>query len=465
MVTTRHEELITMLALILVCVVSFLVLVWHSRLAGASLGLPIAYLFALLFQHLPGAFAHLVGGDFFADSSVTQLGLRFTAIGVVCFVIGVVLAQRVMGGGKSDTRWLQQGGISRFAGFCLWGGWLVVCATVVLGGIPSFGAALDKAGAIWIVGVLIGLLASVQQRRHGRIFLWLAALSVYPLRVLIWGGFLSFGSTSVFVVMSALFVMLKSHVRAYTCVALFSLLCFLAFLSYFQNRSEIREAVWGGASLEQRVARSATIITDFGWFDSNNPKQLIALDRRLNQNQYVGIAAQNLEFGKVEFLHGSSVWEGLLALVPRALWANKPYFAGSSRLMQEFSGVVLSEGTTFGPGQVLEFYVNFGVPSLVVGFLLFGFAYGWIDRNVAVALYGGEFRRAIPWFLVGVAINAPLAPISELMGNIAAALVGAYGWGYVWELLGEKKLAKRPRGSRPADIARQSDGSVSSEAK
>jgi hypothetical protein len=337
----------------------------------------------------------------------------------------------------------------------------VTFGAALLRRIPSLGAAIEQAGTVWVFGVLIGLLASLRQRRYGDILLWLAALPVYPLKVLIWGGFLSFGSTSIFVVMSALLVMVKSHVRAYVGVVLFSIFCFLAFLSYFQNRDDIREAVWGGASLEQRVGRSAKIITGIEWFDFNNPNQLAALDQRLNQNQFVGMAAQNIEAGEVDFLHGRSVWEGLQALVPRALWADKPIFAGSSELIRELTGFLVNEDTTYGAGQVMEFYVNFGVPSLVIGFLLLGFAYGWIDRNAASALQGGEFGRAIVWFLAGVAMNAPLATIAEVMGNIAAALAAAYGWRWLWGWWQRAKTpAKRPTASRLAGIPTRTDGSV-----
>jgi Ca2+/Na+ antiporter len=381
-------------------------------------------------------------------------------------VTGVVIAQRVIGGpGKSDPRWLQQGGISRFAVYCLWGGWIVVWVTTYLGRIPSLGAAIEKGGNVWILGVLIGFLASFQQRRLGRSLLWLAALSVYPLYVLIWGGFLSFGSTSVFVVMSALLVMLKSHVRAYAGVVLFSVFCFLAFMSYFQNREETRANAREGAGLEQRVARSALIITELEWFDSSNLGQLTALDMRLNQNQFVGMAAQNIASGRVSFLHGRSVWQGLQALVPRALWAEKPIFAGSSQLIRELTDFEVNETTTYGTGLVMDFYVNFGVPSLVVGFLLFGFAYGWIDRNAAAALQGGEFGRAILWFLPGVAMNAPLDSIAEVVGSIAAALVGAYGWRYAWGLLDAKSPGKPPRGPRLAGSASRKDGTVPAESK
>jgi len=92
----------------------------------------------------------------------------------------------------------------------------------------------------------------------------------------------------------------------------------------------------------------------------------------------------------------------------------------------------------------MEFYVNYGVPSLIVGFLLFGLAFGWIDSKTAAALQRGEFGQAIMWFLPGVAIIAPLASIAELMGNIAAALVAAYAWRHAWSRADINRPARRP---------------------
>ena len=441
-----------MFTLLLICICSFLVLIWHSRLVGLSLGLPIAYLFSMLLQHLPGAFAHLVGGDFFLDSSATQIGLRLTTIGTVCFVLGAILAQRVVriSADTSGTHWLDDAKTLRFAIYCLVGGWLVACVTTFLGRIPSLGAAIEKAGAIWILGVLIGFVASVRGGRYAHALLWLAALSVYPLVVLITGGFLSFGSTSVFVAMSALLVFVRSHLRAYGGVALFSLFCFLGFLSYFQNRDDIRESVWGGHGLDERLERCAKIITDLKWFNPNDADQLTALDARMNQSYFAGLAAQRIESGAVGFLHGRSVWEGLQALVPRALWPAKPIFAGSSQMIREFSGIGVNEDTTFGVGQVMELYVNFGAPSVVVGFLLFGFAYGLLDRNAAGALQAGEFGRVFIWFLPAMGMLAPLASIAEVTGNVAAALMGAFVWRYAWRLLNAMPSAMRSKEAKPA---------------
>lgn len=452
--------------MLLLCVVSFFVLIWHSRLVGMTIGLPIAYLFAAHLQYLPGAFAHAVGGYYFTDSSTTQIGLRFATLATICFVAGVILAQRIMRGtvGKSDASWLHQLGMLRFAVFCLLGGWLAVFVSIFVK-IPSLSAAIDQGAAIWILGVLMGLFRAIQQRRTDHIFIWLAALSVYPAFVLIWGGYLSFGSTSIFIVMSALLLTIRSHLRAYTFVTLFSLLCFHMFLSYFQARDDIRDTLASGAGLNQRVQQSAHIFTDLKLFDPDNTGQLSGLDVRLNQSQFVGMAFLNIESGEAQFLHGHSVWEGLQALVPRILWADKPYFAGSSKIIREVSGFEVNESTTYGVGQVLELYANFGVGGVVFGFLLFGFAYGWIDRKAATNLQNGGLGGALVWFLMGVAMLAPLASVAEMFGNIAAAAVASFGWRFAWQVVGANTPTKRPSRKRLNTNARQADQDAPVEAK
>ena len=79
-----------MFASVIICLTSLAVLVWWLRREKASLAIPIAYLFALLFIHVPGAIAHMVGGDYLADTAATEIGIRYTAIGAVAFVVGVV---------------------------------------------------------------------------------------------------------------------------------------------------------------------------------------------------------------------------------------------------------------------------------------------------------------------------------------------------------------------------------------
>lgn len=400
-----------------------------------SMALPIAYLFSLLFQHLPGGIGHLVGGWYFTDSEPTAIGLRLTAIGTVAFVIGVFAAQSYglgkfhdQGPGKIPER-----DAARFSKFCLIGGFLVLFCGVPLSRIPSIGAAVSQASSIWILGVALGLIISFRKRNWKNFAFWLAALFVYPAITLVNSGFLSFGTTSVFVCFTCLMLRLKSDLRAYTATVVFSVLCFLAFLSYFQNRDNLRNVVWGGDDLGSRVEASLSIFKEIAPFDAGNEGHLKALDRRLNQNFFAGAAARRIEGGEVQFLKGKSIVEGFQAMVPRVIWPGKPVFAGSSEMIRTMSGFEVNDNTSFGVGQVMEFYINFGLISLVVGFVLFGFILGLFDVNLVLALRGGRFEDAFIWFLPAVGMLAPLASISEIAGNVVAAFVAAYGWKFVWK--------------------------------
>ena len=79
----------SMAFLIFVCFASFLWLLWLLRRNRVSLGLPIAYLYSLLLIHAPGVYAHIVGRDFLHYSDLIEIGMRFAALGSVCFVAGV----------------------------------------------------------------------------------------------------------------------------------------------------------------------------------------------------------------------------------------------------------------------------------------------------------------------------------------------------------------------------------------
>src|SRR5688500_7705678 len=80
---------------IVVCIATFIILVWMLRRDRVSLGLPVAYLANLLLLHVPGAIGKVLDklGEFTAPS-YTRTGIMLTAIGSAAFVFGVGLARR-----------------------------------------------------------------------------------------------------------------------------------------------------------------------------------------------------------------------------------------------------------------------------------------------------------------------------------------------------------------------------------
>jgi hypothetical protein len=414
--------------LIFVCLAAFLWLLWLLRRDRISLGLPVAYLYSLLLIHVPGAFAHAVGRDLFLHSDLVEMAMRFTALGSVCFVLGVWWA-RLWRPAIPIRRDVDR---RRFGLFCLIGGWICVYALSPLYDIPSFNAVGEKGGAIWMLGVLLGLQSAFQRGDRKWILIWVGALLVFPVGMLVAGGFLSYGSAAIILACSALTVSTQRYWKVVLGIAVFTFVSLSIFVTYFEHRTEIRKQVWGGAPLNARIDSVVDAFTNFQLFDPSDEHHLVALNQRLNQNYYVGLAARRIERGQAQYLKGESFWEGLFALVPRVFWPDKPVYGGSPQIVSKMTGLRFNRDTSIGVGNVMEFQINFGIPGVVIGFFLLGWAIGKLDLKAAIAERQGELGTAILFFLPCVAMIQPNGSIVEITGGPAAALVAAYGWKMLW---------------------------------
>ena len=412
---------------IAVCAATFVLLVIMLRRDRVSFGLPVAYLANLLLLHLPGAIGKLFGsGEGLTPAKYTRTGIIFTAIGSVAFVAGVWLARR-----NREVPAASPARRSDFWRYCVLAGGICTVLGYLIQ-VPSITAVLSRGGVIWMLGVLLGLTASIWRGDRARAMRWAVILLLYPVLMLLMGGFLSYGAAAVIIVLSSLMVTARQPWRVVLASAVFTVGGMSVFLSYFQHRPEIRAAVWGGASTDARIAATTDAIRDIRLPDLNDPMHLIAIDQRLNQNYFVGLAAERIEIGRVNYLHGRSLWEGVQALVPRALWPDKPVVAGSPKVVSEMTGLQLSTSTSFGVGNVMEFHINFGVPGVVIGFLILGFAIGRLDRRAAEENARGNLGQIFMYFVPAVALIQPNGSIVELMSGGAAGIAAALGWRWLW---------------------------------
>ena len=309
-----------MTLLVAISAATFVCLLWILRRDRISLGLPIAYLYSLLLIHVPGALAHIFGSGFFINSDLVEIGMRFATLGAVCFVIGVWLARR------STRKMTLRPEVDRpdFWWACLIGGWALIYGLTPLYHIASISAAIEKGGGIWMLGVLLGLRAACRDSDLKRVAIWVGALLVFPVLVLLLGGFLSYGAAAIVIACSVLTISIRSSWRLTIGVAIFVFLGMSIFVNYFEHRDNIRHEVWGGAPLETRIDSVIDIARDFQWLDFSNRKHLVALDQRLNQNYFIGLAAERIQEGQVNYLRGDSIWDGVISLIPRLLWPEKP---------------------------------------------------------------------------------------------------------------------------------------------
>jgi hypothetical protein len=149
-----------------------------------------------------------------------------------------------------------------------------------------------------------------------------------------------------------------------------------------------------------------------------------ALDGRLNQNYLVGAAILYHESGAVPFVYGGTV--PLWALIPRAIWPDKPQVGGGLDVVSEFTGIQFAEGISVGAGQVLEFYVNFGIPGLLIGFLGLGFLLMRLDQGAMRSLAAGDMRGFLPQAMPGLMLLQPGGNLLEILVACVAGYLTAH---------------------------------------
>ena len=424
-----------MIVSIALCVIALVGVVLLVRHRLPSLGLPVAYLLLMLVIHLPGAVAHAVHGERMLFTEYTEIGIRLTSIGALCFVVGVWLA-RLKGEPRVKVA-LWPG--TNFLLFCVVGGWIVTFVLYpFLMHIPTVCSMVDNGCRLWIIGIMLALPVHLFQRNMPAVGFWLAAMMVFSVWMLVFGGFLTHSVRANVLCLSPLFVLTNRVWKVWAVILISIYLGISFFVSYFIIRDEIRDKVWGRKSLEERWNVSSRIIREFQWIDFQNPKHLNALDQRLNQNYFVGLSAVRLQRGVVSYRQGQTLVDGALMLIPRAIWPNKPLRGGSPKIVAEMTGLLLEKNTSWGVGNVMEFYINFGMPSLVVGFLAMGFVLGKLDYWGALAFQQGNFLRLISTALPAFALVQFEGSFVEQVGGAAGGALAAYFWCSLWRFLEEK---------------------------
>jgi hypothetical protein len=414
--------------LVLLAVVVAIV-VGRSRSAGA---LTLGYFLSLSLIHIPGVLAFLSRNFVVPGEDETRTGLQLTLLGMAALVAGA-LAARWWGRKRGATHtavtplvferlgWnvVALGSITYFV--------LVPVSHVA----PSLTSLLSSTATLLIVGFWLRLYAARAKPARDTI-VTLFALPLLPLATLTAGGFIGFGINWVLSILSFQFVIARKRLLFYLAAPLVVFLGLSLFVSYMGERTGIRDVVWNEqASLSDRVAREAVIFTEFQFLDLEDRVQSEQLNERLNQNYLVGAGVERHESGLNQLQYGKTVpwW----ILIPRSVWVDKPGvggggggIAGGAQLVSQFTGQTFASGTSVGVGQVLEFYMNFGVPGVVIGFLGLGFLLMRLDLGIMRALATGDVRGLMLRVMPGLTLLQPGGNLAEIIVGFVAALVAAF---------------------------------------
>ncbi|HEY3797723.1 MAG TPA: hypothetical protein VGL58_05165 [Caulobacteraceae bacterium] len=395
---------------------------------GKGGALTLAYFLGLSLIHVPGVLAFLNPLSPAPGRDVTAIGFQMTLLGMTAFVAAAVAAskrrrRREPLGAAPSSRQIAMFDRMGWRTFVL-GVFSYFILLPISGRIPSATSVVSAAATTLIIGLWIRLYGAEQARDGRSTLTTLALLPVLPLSTLAVGGFIGFGVSWVLSVLSFLYVVSRRRFWFFVSAPFVVFLGLSLFVTYEGQRTGIRDVVWHQhAGLEDRLERVSTLVTQFEMLDLNNEVQLDALNDRLNQNALVGAGVQRLRSGAVGLKYGGTI--SPLDLVPRAIWPDKPVVGGSLHVVSAFTGIPFDATTSVGIGSVLEFYMNFGTPGLIIGFAGLGFLLMRLDQAVMKSLGAGDIKALLRSAMPGLLLLQPGGSFLEIAVGVVAAIVAA----------------------------------------
>jgi hypothetical protein len=410
-----------------------------GRPGKGGAAMTLAYFFGLSLFHVPGVLPFLASessgllilgtsvGSGLDDREETQIGFEMTILGLAAFVAGAFMARQI------DRRCTAAKGAPPHRRARVFGrlGWRAVALGGVdyfvllrlFGRVPTLTSFFAALATLLVLGLWLLLYDAAVAADWRRTLAILTLVPLLPSATLVAGGFLSFGTYWAVSIVAFLFTISRRRIWFYVAAPPAAFLALSLFVTYMGQRSAIREVAWDGrAGLFERLDQVSSIVTNFELLDLTSPEQADALNGRLNQNAFVGLAVTEHEAGRTDFAYGATV--PVWALIPRAVWPNKPLVGGGGNVVSDFTGLLLDLNSSFGAGQVFEFYVNFGIPGVLIGFLGLGYLLMRLDRGITRALAANDMRGLLLRAMPGLMLLQPEANLLEiLVGCVAAYLV------------------------------------------
>ena len=376
------------------------------------------------------ALVHFFGSAFFAlpgywnkNLDLTAVGFEYSTYALVSFLIGNIFflgLYKNKGNFKkiSYAQFLKSKNTARY--FLLIGLFLYIASNYIRG--ASISVFISISTPLIISSLCIFSFIAYVEKNQKKLLFYIAAGFFIPIFTIIVDGFIGVAIAMLIALLIFINNFYKFNLRK---ILIFILLCYLGlsfYIIYTINKSTIRASVWGGESYSSRVVTFTGIFNDFEFFNPTKHTHLDLINTRLNQNSVVGASVNYLNNGNIEFAKGETYKQALIGLVPRVLWKNKPITAGDTSRVEKYSGLKFTKNVSVGMPQVMEMYVNFGMISLILGFLIVGIFYGYLDVNSGIHFYNLNSSKFLIYFLPGLALMRVETPFVESLAAAAASL-------------------------------------------
>jgi len=398
---------------------------WTS---GAGVGLVFTYVFSFTTLYWMAPLMYLLPWYDTPGHELTAIGLREAAFGMAAFAIGTEIARPMVRRWTSALPDAEQLGPidTRLTNLLLLTGAVLYLVVFPLAGyLPSVTAFVSTGSMVAVVAMSLKCWSAWHGGREPTMWGWVAATAVLPLITVLGQGFLGYG----FAAMLTIFAFVASFYRPRSIVVVAGvLLLYLGlsvYVTYMRDRRDIRAVVWTGGGLTERVGQIGGTVTTIEWFDPRDLRHLDRIDLRLNQDYLMGASVVYLAGGSTQFAYGGTVWDAVVALIPRAIWANKPTIGGSGNLVSDYTGMRFADDTSVGVGHVMEAYVNFGRTGVIVCFLILGVVVSTADGMSYAKLARGQGTDFLVRYLPALSLLSVGGSFAELTSSGAAALVVA----------------------------------------
>lgn len=417
-------------------------------------GLCFFYILGLALIHVPGATLLNIEWYVYYPTNLVYTGFAQSTLGVIAFTLGVLGVMFVQSlrpaAAGADPREVPLAPELATRLALLAAGFGLASSMVLpyLTFIPSATALFGWLGQLPVVAICI--MIALQKLRPGQLpWRWLGVALLFPVATAMLSGFLGFGVMSLLLI--CCFVVSRVRLRPQHLLLALGLGYFMLslFVTYMRDRVILREAVWYQERSTQEVVRG--MLTDFEWFDPDDPQHLRRIDMRLNQNWLIGAAVQHIELGRQDFLGMDLLLGAAFAVIPRAIWPDKPGVGGGGDVVSRLTGEEFEASTSVGAGQVLEFYGSYGTTSVFLGMLLLGALLAWCDVRARKALDQRRYFAFTRWFLPGMALCQPGGNLTELSSGMISALIAAVLTHFLFERYLRRKRKRESRAAtRPA---------------
>jgi len=391
---------------------------WTHR----SVGLGCSHMFQLWLLYGSAACLRALPWSELLNVSTVYEGFALSAYGAAAFSVGWLFKRQFIPAGRCrpvphDPRILKTYAIAGVITY--------IILQPLLRGVPSMQAVTASGQTLMLAGLSGGAFVAWRRNRWKSMVKWIVPALMLPMVTVLHQGFLGFGimALSIVAIFCATFVQPRGLVVISFFVATY---CSLSvYIAYMENRPAIRAAVWGGESYGERMSRVVSAIEDIRPFDFHNQHDLEVFDGRMDQANLVGLAAQRMATNE-DYAKGKTLIDAFLGLIPRAVWKSKPPSGGSGDLVHRYTGLTFAHNTSVGVGSVLELYINFGTPCIIIGFFLLGLLLCTVDEKAALYLHGGDYQHFVLWFLFGISFLNAGGSFVETITSAGASLVAAH---------------------------------------